>query len=193
MYYIGFDLGSSSVKAALIDSSTGKSVGITQFPETEMAIVAEQTGWAEQDPNLWWKNIGQVTKKLLTQTGVSSKKIKGIGNSFSARIVKYRTDLGGFVSKEQLKEVYGLDEELYAKIEPHLLPISAETMLPKLNINAATAEMLWRHPYITPTIAKGMVKYRKQHGKFKRIEDLKKLYLIDDELYDKIKVYFRID
>ena len=76
MYYIGFDLGSSSVKAALIETSTGKSVGITQFPEKEMVIVAEQTGWAEQDPNLWWKNIGQVTKKLLTQTGVSSKKIK---------------------------------------------------------------------------------------------------------------------
>ena len=82
MYYIGFDLGSSSVKAALIETTTGKSVGITQFPEKEMVIVAEQTGWAEQDPNLWWKNIGQVTKKLLTQTGVSSKKIKGIGIAY---------------------------------------------------------------------------------------------------------------
>ena len=79
MYYIGFDLGSSSVKAALIEASTGKSVGITQYPETEMAIVAKQTGWAEQDPNLWWKNIGKVTKKLLVQTRVESSQIKGIG------------------------------------------------------------------------------------------------------------------
>ncbi len=82
MYYIGFDLGSSSVKAALIESSTGKSVGITQYPETEMAIHAEKTGWAEQDPNLWWKNIGKVTRKLLEQTGVSSNQIKGIGIAY---------------------------------------------------------------------------------------------------------------
>ena len=82
MYYIGFDLGSSSVKAALIEASTGKSVGITQYPETEMAIVAEQIGWAEQDPNLWWKNIGKVTQKLLVQTGVSPNQIKGIGIAY---------------------------------------------------------------------------------------------------------------
>ena len=54
MYYIGFDLGSSSVKAALIESTTGKAIGVTNYPEEEMAIFAEQPGWAEQDPNLWW-------------------------------------------------------------------------------------------------------------------------------------------
>ena len=82
MYYIGFDLGSSSVKAALIDSSTGKSIGICQYPENEMTIIAQQTNWAEQDPNLWWKNICLVTQKLLSKTGVSSKNIKGIGIAY---------------------------------------------------------------------------------------------------------------
>ncbi|UMB61796.1 carbohydrate kinase [Lutibacter sp. A80] len=82
MYYIGFDLGSSSIKAALIEASTGKSIGVTQYPEKEMTIIAEQTGWAEQDPNLWWKNICKVTQKLLAQTGVSSNKIKGIGIAY---------------------------------------------------------------------------------------------------------------
>ena len=82
MYYIGFDLGSSSVKAALIEASTGKSVGITQYPEKEMDIIAEKSGWAEQDPNLWWKNICKVTQKLLEQTGVSSNKVKGIGIAY---------------------------------------------------------------------------------------------------------------
>jgi xylulokinase len=82
MYYIGFDLGSSSIKAALIEASTGKSIGITQFPEQEMTIIAEKAGWAEQDPNLWWKNCCKVTQKLLTQTGVLPAKIKGIGIAY---------------------------------------------------------------------------------------------------------------
>jgi len=82
MYYIGFDLGSSSVKAALIEASTGKTIGVTQYPEQEMAIIAEQTGWAEQDPNLWWKNICKVTQKLIAQTGVSTNKVKGIGIAY---------------------------------------------------------------------------------------------------------------
>ena len=82
MYYIGYDLGSSSVKAALIDSSSGNTIGITNYPETEMAIIAEQTGWAEQDPNIWWENCCKVTHKLLAQTGVSSSEIKGIGIAY---------------------------------------------------------------------------------------------------------------
>ncbi len=82
MYYIGFDLGSSSVKAALIESDTGKTMGSTQYPETEMAIISKQTGWAEQDPDLWWKNCCKVTQKLLSQTGISSDKIKGIGIAY---------------------------------------------------------------------------------------------------------------
>ena len=81
-YYIGYDLGSSSVKAALIDSKTGKSVGVTNYPEKEMTILSVETGWAEQEPEVWWKNIGKVTQKLLAQTGISSDKIKGIGISY---------------------------------------------------------------------------------------------------------------
>ncbi len=82
MYYIGFDLGSSSVKAALIDSGTGKTVGVTNYPEQEMKIIARQTGWAEQEPDLWWKNCCKVTQKLLAQTGISSTEIKGIGIAY---------------------------------------------------------------------------------------------------------------
>ncbi|MCP4884945.1 MAG: carbohydrate kinase [Flavobacteriales bacterium] len=82
MFYIGFDLGSSSVKAALIDSSTGQTVGITSYPEREMKIISRQNGWAEQDPELWWENCCKVTKKLLAQTGVSSQSIQGIGIAY---------------------------------------------------------------------------------------------------------------
>ena len=82
MYYIGYDLGSSSVKAALIDAKTGRSVGVTNYPENEMPIIAVETGWAEQEPETWWENVAKVTEKLLVKTGVNSNQIQGIGIAY---------------------------------------------------------------------------------------------------------------
>ena len=82
MYYIGYDLGSSSIKAALVEATTGVSIGVAQFPEKEMEIISVETGWAEQNPELWWEYLGKVTQKLLHRTGVASHKIKGIGISY---------------------------------------------------------------------------------------------------------------
>jgi len=82
MYYIGYDLGSSSIKAALVDAQSGRQIGVTNYPEKEMDMISLETGWAEQDPNLWWNYIGKLTKKLLLQTGVSKEAIKGIGISY---------------------------------------------------------------------------------------------------------------
>ncbi|NLP57512.1 xylulokinase [Lutibacter sp. B1] len=82
MYYIGYDLGSSSIKAALVEANTGKSIGVTQYPEQEMTIHSEKPGWAEQDPDLWWSYICKVTQKLLGKTGISPKKVKGVGIAY---------------------------------------------------------------------------------------------------------------
>ncbi len=82
MYYIGYDLGSSSVKAALIEAQNGEPIGLVQYPEHEMEITAIKSGWAEQDPKIWWENIGKATKKLLAKTGISADKIKGIGIAY---------------------------------------------------------------------------------------------------------------
>ena len=61
MYLLGYDIGSSSIKAALVDSVTGKTVARIQYPSTEMNIQAPAPGWAEQDPEVWWKNVLFVT------------------------------------------------------------------------------------------------------------------------------------
>ncbi|MFY0653825.1 MAG: carbohydrate kinase [Cyclobacteriaceae bacterium] len=82
MYLIGYDIGSSSIKAALVDGASGKTLGVAQFPETEMDIISRKQGWAEQQPELWWENIGHATKKLLEQTGANKADIKGIGISY---------------------------------------------------------------------------------------------------------------
>lgn len=82
MYYIGYDLGSSSIKAALIDANSGKQIGVANYPEKEMVMISLETGWAEQDPNLWWSYASKLTHKLLQQTGISKSSVKGIGISY---------------------------------------------------------------------------------------------------------------
>ena len=64
MYYIGFDIGSSSIKAALVEISTGKSIGVVQEPETEMSMLALKNGWAEQKPEEWWQHICKAIDKV---------------------------------------------------------------------------------------------------------------------------------
>lgn len=82
MYYIGFDIGSSSIKAALVRIATGESVGVVQEPETEMTMLALKNGWAEQHPDDWWKHICAAIQKLKIKYQVEAEQIKGIGISY---------------------------------------------------------------------------------------------------------------
>jgi len=76
-YLLGLDIGSSSVKAALVEIASGKSISQAQSPEVEMKIEAPQPGWAEQDPELWWQHVVICIKKCLAT--VDKKKVKAIG------------------------------------------------------------------------------------------------------------------
>ncbi len=82
MYYLGLDIGSSSIKAALVEISSGKSIGVVQEPEKEMSIHASQKGWAEQAPEDWWKYCCDAIVKLKTKYKISRTQIKGIGISY---------------------------------------------------------------------------------------------------------------
>ena len=82
MYNIGYDIGSSSVKAAIIEAKTGKQIAVTHVPEGEMGMISPENSWAEQDPELWWKLVCLSTKKILKQTGLDSKKINAIGIAY---------------------------------------------------------------------------------------------------------------
>ncbi|MFG6380629.1 MAG: carbohydrate kinase [Muribaculum sp.] len=82
MYLLGYDIGSSSVKASLVDATTGKCVSSAFFPKVEAEIIAIKQGWAEQHPDQWWKHLKQSTQAILAESGIDPKDIKAIGISY---------------------------------------------------------------------------------------------------------------
>ena len=82
MYLLGYDIGSSSVKASLVNAETGVCAASAFYPKEEMPIKAVQTGWAEQDPEMWWQNLKLATADVLSKSGVKSTDIKAIGISY---------------------------------------------------------------------------------------------------------------
>jgi len=82
MHLLGYDIGSSSVKVALVDTATGKTVGTAQHPEREMDILAARSDWAEQHPADWWEAACAATRKLLKKTQVEPSHIAAIGISY---------------------------------------------------------------------------------------------------------------
>lgn len=81
-YLLGFDVGSSSVKASLTDVDNGEIVASAFFPEHEAPIMAVKAGWAEQDPNMWWENAKRSLQKIMAETGAKGEDILAIGISY---------------------------------------------------------------------------------------------------------------
>jgi xylulokinase len=81
-YLLGLDIGSSSVKASLVDCDSGECVSSTQAPEEEMRMLAVQPGWAEQDPEMWWNNVTSCLYNFAKKSGIDLKKIAAIGISY---------------------------------------------------------------------------------------------------------------
>ena len=81
-YLLGFDVGSSSVKASLVDIERGDIAASAFYPEKEAPIVAARTGWAEQDPQMWWDNAKLALRKIMQQAGAKGEDIAAIGISY---------------------------------------------------------------------------------------------------------------
>ncbi len=82
MYWIGYDIGSSSVKAALVSSGDGSEIARVQYPKREMDIDSPYPGWGEQPPELWWEQVRLATRELLEKTGTPPESVQGIGISY---------------------------------------------------------------------------------------------------------------
>ncbi|SFE65176.1 ComEA family DNA-binding protein [Thermoflexibacter ruber] len=141
----------------------------------------------ENKPNFKEKSVIQPFD-INTADTAQLKQIKGIGAVLSERIVKFRDNLGGFYSIEQVKEVYGLKEEVYQELAKYA-KTSKGFELKHININTADVNTLKSHPYIGYKNAQIIVNYRQQHGKFANAEDLLKTKSIDEIQLNKLKMY----
>jgi len=82
MYLLGLDIGSSSIKAAIVNAYNKQAVATASFPSTEMTIHAPQLSWAEQDPDMWWEYASKAIKICLNSASIDSSAIKAIGISY---------------------------------------------------------------------------------------------------------------
>lgn len=82
MYLLGYDIGSSSVKASVVEVSTGAVVASAFYPKQEAEIISLRAGWAEQDPEMWWQNLQLATRDVLTTLGDKRTAIRAIGISY---------------------------------------------------------------------------------------------------------------
>ena len=70
MYYLGYDLGSSSLKISIVCSNTGQNIYTINEPSVEMEIISTKKGWAEQNPEIWWKHVCSGTKRILKESNI---------------------------------------------------------------------------------------------------------------------------
>lgn len=80
-HLLGYDIGTSSVKASLVDAQSGQTIASAQYPDTEAPILAQQPGWAEQDPQMWWQELVHATQRLRQKAGTLDN-VKAIGISY---------------------------------------------------------------------------------------------------------------
>jgi len=115
--------------------------------------------------------------------------INGVGPFYAKQILKYRKELGGFRNYAQLTEIWGLENLEIQKLKQQT---SIDTLhIRKVNVNTIELEQLKLHPYLNYKQAKMILNYRKQHGDFKQVKDIRKIKPISPELFRKIAPYLK--
>jgi competence protein ComEA len=142
-----------------------------------------------------FKKNPTVTKPTIVEINTADSldwvALPGIGPTLASRIIAYRNKLGGFLETAQLCEVYGFKEDLLYDLKDKLVMENTDHV--KMNLNQVDYSTLSKHPYFKFTLSKAIINYRKQHGNFKSMEELKNIKLVNDSIYQKITKYLEIE
>lgn len=117
--------------------------------------------------------------------------LKGVGRGIATSILRYRKASGGFVHVEQLREVYGMTDEIFTNLKPFISIDS--TKVTKIRINTASVDKLRAHPYLNFYQAKAIYELRRKKGRLHAIRELEKLEELDSETVQKITSYLSFE
>ena len=132
-----------------------------------------------------------VLKDLNTVTAQDLQKISGIGEKLSARIIKFRDRLGGFLIDEQLYDVYGLEKDVVKRTLKEFRVISKPKIV-KINVNIATASELSKLIYLQKHVSESIVNYRNLNGSINSLNELSKIENFPIERIDRIALYLSL-
>ena len=132
-----------------------------------------------------------VWKDLNTATAEDLRQVSGIGEKLSARIIKFRDRLGGFLVEEQLQDVYGLEADVVERALNEFKVVTKPDIL-KINVNTATAEELSKLIYLQKHVAKSIVNYRNLNGSINSLNELVKIEEFPSERINRIALYLSL-
>lgn len=137
------------------------------------------------------KSIDNIILDINTADTLQLDQVRGISKGLAKRIVNYRERLGGYIKKEQLQEIWGMDSLSYTSLVSKTRVISSN--IKPININTADINTLGKHPYIGYALAKIIVNYRTQHGPYQKVEDLFNIHVMNADIFSKIEVYISVN
>jgi competence protein ComEA len=144
----------------------------------------------ENSPRSGFVNKRKIREfELNNATAPDLVQLYGIGEKRAELILKYRDRLGGFVSYDQLLEVYSMTPEVVDTIRAHT---SLKYPVKTISLNTDSVKWLTKHPYINNKLGYAIINYRKVHGDFKRVEDVRKIKILSDSIYHKLTPYLSL-
>ena len=125
--------------------------------------------------------------ELNSADSASLVKLYRIGPTLASKIIAYRKQLGGFLNLNQLNEIWGFDEDILFDLQGKIYVDANKAN--RINLNTVTENELKTHPYFKYKLARILVNYRNQHGRFTDFNDLLKIKVINDSILNRIKIY----
>ncbi len=169
---------------------TGKQTEYSKTGKQTDSSIREPTRRTFSNPDFLYHRKSYLITDINLADSTDWSRLPGIGEKLASRIVHFREKLGGFYRVEQVGETFGLPDSVFQKIKPSLRLNSVS--LHQIDLNQATKEILQAHPYIRWQIAKWIIDYRRQHGRFQTVDELLQLGQLDQSLFEKLKPYLII-